>query len=505
MTKTAHTTDIIVLGAGNAALTAALAAVGEMDASRMLVIEKAPREFRGGNTRYSGGIFRSCHGGLDDLTALVAGNDVADDVSLEPYTVDDFVRDILRTTQGRADKALTHLVAERSNETLNWMAGLGINFEFNRAVGATRNAGEARTTLPHGAAIRAKHEGIGLSADLFRIAEASGIEIRYGTQALSLEVEGSGAVSGVKVRDSTGVHSLRCRALILACGGFQASPMLRTSHLGASWSAVKVRGTRYNTGDMISSAMDAGAYAYGDWAGCHATPIDADAPEYGDLDLTDKTNRLSYVYSIMVNILGERFVDEGEDFNLLTYAKMGRSILEEPAALAFQIFDSKSFDLLENRYSTGTPVEADTMADLAVGIAKRYPNIAFPECAFVATVGQYNNSVNEAPFDANSLDGNHTDGLRPNKSHWALRLDRPPFRAYAVTTGITFTFGGIKVNDKAEVIDQLGRSIPGLYATGEITGGFYYGNYPGAAGLTRGAVFGKLAGEYAAQYVGALS
>jgi tricarballylate dehydrogenase len=262
---------------------------------------------------------------------------------------------------------------------------------------------------------------------------------------------------------------------------------------------VKVRGTRFNTGEMLRAALAIGAQGYGEWAGCHATPIDAGAPLYGELRLTDKTNRLSYPFSVMVNLDGERFVDEGEDFNLYTYAKMGRQILRERGAVVFQIFDRKTTPLLETRYNTGTPVTAGTLPELVDRIDERYRSLGLHKTNMLKTLEDYNAAVQEGVFNPDTRDGKRTNGLRPEKTNWATRLDEPPFHAYAVSLGITFTFGGLRINPNAEVVDYLDRPIPGLFATGEITGGFFYLNYPAGAGLMRGAVFGRIAGANAAR------
>jgi tricarballylate dehydrogenase len=490
--------DVVVVGAGNAALTAALAARAE--GASVLVLEKATQKLRGGNTRFTGGIFRCTYNGVEDLIPLVRDNDNAETVDVDPYTREDFLRDLQRVTGGRADKSLSEVLVERSYRTVRWMADLGVPWEFNRAVGAVTLAGSDKVKLPPGGALRAKHEGVGLSANLFRIVEEAEIPVLYEAQALRLITAPDGQVTGIQVRGPQGVQVLSCRALVLASGGFQANPEMRVAYLGPNWGLVKVRGTRFNTGEMIRATLEVGAQSYGEWAGCHATPIDADAPAYGDLRLTDKTNRLSFLFSVMVNLDGERFVDEGEDFNLYTYAKMGREILQQRGATAFQVFDRKTIPLLETRYNTGTPVVADTLPELAGRIADRYSHLGFRPESFLKTLETYNAAVQEGVFDPNILDGKRTMGLGLDKTNWALCIDEPPFRAYAATVGVTFTFGGIRINTEAAVLDHLDRPMAGLFATGEMTGGFFYLNYPGGAGLMRGAVFGRLAGEHAAQF-----
>lgn len=495
---TPETFDVIVVGAGNAAFTAALAARAE--GARVVVLEKATQKLRGGNTRFTGGLFRCTYNGIDDLVALIRDNDDPSDVTVDPYTSEDFQHDINRVTSGQADPALTHTLITRSYDTVRWMADLGVAWEFNRAVGPVRVAGAHKIKLARGGALRAKGEGVLLSSTLFRLATEAGIPVWYETQAQQILTAEDGRVTGLALRDPSGLRTVACNALVLASGGFQANPEMRTAYLGPSWSMVKVRGSRFNTGEMTRAALSIGAQSYGEWAGCHATPIDADAPAYGDLRLTDKTNRLSYPFSVMVNLDGERFVDEGEDFNLYTYARMGRDILQQRSATIFQVFDQQTVSLLETRYNTGTPISADSLAELAAHIEERYAALDFRRDAFQATLEAYNTAVQDGSFDPDRKDGKRTRGLRPEKTNWATRLDQPPFYAYPVSLGITFTFGGLRINTDAAVVDHLDRPIPGLFATGEMTGGFFYRNYPGGSGLMRGAVFGRLAGTHAARW-----
>jgi tricarballylate dehydrogenase len=489
--------DVIVVGAGNAAFAAALAA--RREGARVLVLEKASQKLRGGNTRFSGGLFRCTYNNVDELMPIVRDHDDPASVAFDPYTSADYHRDLERVTGGRADAKLSALLVAQSHDTVRWMADLGIPWEFNRAVGAVTIPGSTRVKLPAGAALRVKGEGVILSSAWFRIAEEADVQIAYETLAQRIITGADGHVTGVEVRDPDGVHELTCRALVLASGGFQANPEMRTAYLGPQWSLVKVRGTKFNTGEMTRAALAAGAQSYGEWSGCHATPIDADAPTYGELRLTDRTNRLSYPFSVMVNLDGERFTDEGADFNLYTYARMGREILQQRSSVIFQVFDQQTVPLLETRYNTGTPVTANTFSELAERIAERYRSLGFRKDVFVRTLEAYNDAVQEGVFNPDVLDGKHTSGLRPEKTNWATRLEQPPFVAYAVSLGITFTFGGIRINTNAEVVDHLDRPILGLFATGEMTGGFFYLNYPAGAGLMRGAVFGRIAGLQAAR------
>ena len=491
--------DVIVIGAGNAAFAAALAA--RRRGCTVLVLEKAPKAERGGNTRFTGGIFRCIYPGLDELIPIVGKNDDPASVEVEPYPREAFLNDLARVTGGRNDPMLSAILVDRSLDTVKWMAELGIDFEFSKAVGAVTIPGSSKVKVAFGGAIRALHEGVGLSAGWFRIAEKAGVEIRYSMQVTQLLTDERGAANGVEVRGDDGLQRFEAGAIVMASGGFQASPDMRTAHLGPAWSLVKVRGTRFNTGEVTRAALDLGAQSFGQWSGCHATPIDADAPIYGELKLTDRTNRLSYPYSVMINLDGKRFLDEAIDFNLYTYAKYGGSILAERGSIAFQIFDKKTIPLLEKRYETGVPVEANTLEELIEGIAARYGVHGFNKKVALQTLHDFNAAASDAkPFDPDVLDGKSTHGLSPEKTNWAVKLDEAPFRAYAATGGITFTFGGLRIDEDARVLDRVDRPIPGLFATGEMTGGFFYLNYPGGSGLTRGAVFGRIAGEEAATF-----
>ena len=286
--------------------------------------------------------------------------------------------------------------------------------------------------------------------------------------------------------------------MVLGCGGFEANPEWRARYLGRPWDHAKVRGTRYNTGDGLRMAMAIEAAPHGQWTGCHSTPIDAEAPPYGDRKLTDKTNRLSYPYGVLVNTRGQRFFDEGEDFQFYTYAKLGGIILGQPGGVGYQIFDAKVTDLLEKRYRTGRPSSADSLKELV----DRLPR-----------------GPRRVPPDARRLPGRggrrrlrpHGEGRPRHARPRAAQVElgpaaRPrPFVAYPVTGGITFTFGGVRVNDRAQVMSTRWAPIPGLYACGEMVGGLFHTNYPGGTGLMSGAVFGRLAGSHAAGSDGPVS
>jgi tricarballylate dehydrogenase len=325
----------------------------------------------------------------------------------------------------------------------------------------------------------------------FKIAEARGVDIRYGSAAVRLLQDSRARVTGVVVQDADGFRELTARAVVLGCGGFEANPEWRARYLGRPWDHAKVRGTRYNTGDGLRMALEIGALPCGQWTGCHSTPIDAEAPPHGDRKLTDKTNRLSYPFGVLVDVNGRRFFDEGEDFWTYTYAKLGGIILNQARGIAYQIFDQKVVGLLEARYATGKPATADSLAALVA-------QLPVDRARVLDTLERYNAAVAPGAFDPTVRDGLATQGLALPKSNWAQALDTPPYSGFAVTCGVTFTFGGLHVDEHARVLDTAGAPIPGLYAAGELVGGLFHGNYPGGTGLTAGAVFGRRAGAHAA-------
>jgi tricarballylate dehydrogenase len=256
----------------------------------------------------------------------------------------------------------------------------------------------------------------------------------------------------------------------------------------------KVRGTRFNTGDGIKMAIDIGASPFGNWSGCHAVQWDFNAPEYGDLAVGDAFQKHSYPWSVLINADGKRFLDEGADFRNYTYAKYGRVVLEQPGNFAWQIFDQKVVHVLRDEYRIKqvTKVKADTLEELAGKLE------GVDAAAFLTEICAYNAAVRkDIPFNPNVKDGRHTEGLAINKSNWANTIEDGPFEAYQVGCGITFTFGGLRIDPDARVLDADGEPIKGLFAAGELVGGIFYFNYPGGSGLINGAVFGKIAGATA--------
>ncbi len=485
--------DVVVIGGGNAALCAALAA--REGRASVLVLEKAPEPERGGNSFFTAGGFRFAHQGLEDLRRDVIpdlSDEEARTISIPAYTEDQYYDDLMRVTEGRSDLDLAQHLVQRSKPTVMWMRTQGLRWilMFSRQ---SYKVGD-RHHFWGGLNVEAVGGGPGLVEALFERAAKVGIEVRYGVAGHKLIQDGSGRVTGVVTRGAAGASEVPCRAVVIASGGFEANPEWRTRYLGPNWDLARVRGTRHNVGEGIAMALEIGAQAYGHWSSCHAVAWDLNAPMFGDRRVGDMFQKHSYPLGLIVNVRGERFVDEGADFRNYTYAKYGREILRQPQEAAFQIFDQKTVPLLREEYRIReiTKAEAATVEELAKKLEVNPEGLA-------QTVRDFNAAVmDQVPFNPAVLDGRGTRGITPPKSNWAQRLDTPPYVGFGVTCGITFTFGGLRVDTRGQVLDTWDRPMPGLYAAGELVGGLFYHNYPGGTGLMSGAVFGKTAGDSAA-------
>ncbi|MDT0378179.1 FAD-dependent tricarballylate dehydrogenase TcuA [Streptomyces sp. DSM 42041] len=482
---------VIVVGAGNAALCAALSA--REQGAEVVVLERAPENLRGGNTAFTAGAMRVAYDGVDDLRRLMP--DLTEDeiavTDFGSYSTADFLDDLARVTEYRTDPELAGLLVEQSLPTLLWMADQGVRFMPIYGRQAFKVNGRFR--FWGGLTVEVSGGGPGLVDALAKAAAREGVRVEYGARALSLLRDDDG-VHGVRVRQHGTTREERADAVVLASGGFQADAAMRAQYLGPAWDLAKVRGTRFNTGDGIRMALDAGASPVGNWSGCHAVGWELNAPEFGDLAVGDSFQKHSYPWGIMVNAHGRRFVDEGADFRNYTYAKYGRRVLEQPGHFAWQIFDQQVSHLLRDEYRIKqvTKVTAPTLEALARKLDGVDPD------AFLAEIAAYNAAVDTGTaFDPNVKDGRATRGLAVDKTNWANRIEQGPFEAYAVTCGITFTFGGVRISTDAEVLDTDMDPIPGLYAAGELVGGIFYFNYPGGSGLTNGSVFGRIAGTQA--------
>ncbi|MEK7876216.1 MAG: FAD-dependent tricarballylate dehydrogenase TcuA [Pseudomonadota bacterium] len=487
--------DVIVIGAGNAAACAALAA--RESGVKVIMLEAAPLEDCGGNSRYTGGLMRFVFNNVDELAQVIP--DLTEEEKklhdFGTYTSDQYYDDMGRITQYRTDPDLCELLITRSFETLVWLRKKGVVFQasFGRQSHKIGN----QYKFWGGLAAETWGGGQGLVENEHKACERESIKIFYETPAVALITDDDGAVCGVKAKHHGKTVEIRSRAVVIACGGFESSAEMRARYFGPNWDLAKVRGTRYNTGLGIKMALDIGAMAYGHWSGCHAVGWDLNAPPFGDLAVGDGFQKHSYPWGVMVNARGERFVDEGADFRNYTYAKYGSVIHSQPGMFAWQIFDNKIIPSLRDEYRIKrvTKVRADTLEELV----KKLDGVDAEAC--LRELKAYNKAVRtDIPYNSAIKDGRRTEGLKINKTNWANTLDEPPFEAYGVTCGVTFSFGGLKITNDGAVEDTTGKPIPGLYAAGELVGGIFYHNYPGGTGLTSGAVFGKIAGHGAAAH-----
>lgn len=488
--------DVIVIGGGNAALCAALAA--HEGGARVLILEKAPKDHRGGNSAYTGGAFRVAYEGVDDIKLLVP--DLSDDEvrssDFGSYSQSQFYDEVIEMSGYRADADVLDVVVKQSMSTLRWMVKNGVRFV--PIYGRQSFKVDGKHKFWGGLTVEVSGGGMGLMEMLYAKAESTTIDIKYSAQAVNLYRKGNSWMVDVCQTNNSGEKNtlaVQAHSVILATGGFHANLQWRSQYLGKNWDLAKVRGSRFNTGDGIDMAIRAGAIAHGNWTGCHAVFYDLNAPNVGDINLLNQQKNY-YTLGIVVNTEGKRFVDEGEEFRNYNYSGMGAKVLAQPSAIAWQIFDAKTHGMLPDEYRVKhvTRLTANTLEELADqidGINKQ---------AFLKTVSAFNESINQSiPFNPAIKDGRCTVGLEVAKSNWANTIDQGPFVAYAVTCGITFTYGGVKVNTEAEILDEWDRPVGGLYAAGEMVGGLYYIKYPGGAGLTAGSVLGRIAGENASQ------
>lgn len=487
-----HSTHVVVLGAGNAALCAGLAA--RERGAEVTVLECSSKAERGGNTAFTAGAMRVAYSGVEDLVELMPDLTEAElqNTDFGSYPADQFLDDLARVTEFRTDPDLAGTLARESFPTLKWMREQGVRFVpiFGRQAFQV----DGKFTFWGGLTVETSGGGGGLVEALTRSLERKGGRIEYECRAISLIADDAG-IKGVRVRRHGVSETIEADAIVLATGGFQANVEWRARYLGTPWDLAKVRGSKYNTGDGLRMALEIGASPAGNWTGCHAVGWELNAPEFGDLAVGDHFQKHSYPFGVMVNADGRRFVDEGADFRNYTYAKYGRAILEQPRQFAWQVFDSKVLHLLRDEYHIRqvTKVHAVTLEELAAKLE------GVDAEDFLKNVREYNDAVEQATtFNPNVKDGRATSGLDINKTNWANTIDSPPFEAYAVTCGITFTFGGLRINTQGEVLNTDMQPIPGLFAAGEIVGGVFYFNYPGGSGLTNGAVFGRIAGYGAA-------
>lgn len=482
--------DVIIVGGGNAGFSAAHAAAER--GRRVVLLERGSRETAGGNSFYTAGATRIPHAGLNDLRDIVEPDERHAKTDVPPYSADEYRADLERVTNGRTDPDMAQVLVTEAASGVRWLHRLGLRYRLMYERQAYTRA-DGTYLFWGGLHLGNVGGGVGLIADHTRVACRLGVDVRYGVLVRHLITEG-GEVVGVVCTDAGGEHELRAESVVIAAGGFEANHEMRERYLGTGWENAKVRGTPHNDGTMLLAALEAGAARGGDWTTAHSVQWDAGTPQNeSNRELTNRLTRQGYPLGIIVNREGERFVDEGADFRNYTYAKYGREILAQPDSVAYQVFDATlrpSLPPEEYEMPGISEVTAGTILELGerIGVDAR---------RFVQTVDEFNAAIDRAhPFDPAVKDGRRAD-VEPPKSNWATPLETPPFYAYPVTCGITFTFGGLKGDLDGRVLRPGGEPLPGLFAAGEAFGGLFSQNYPGGSGLAAGIVFGRRAGSVA--------
>ena len=483
--------DVIVVGKGNAALCSAVSA--HENGAKVLILEAATEDESGGNSRFAGGVMRFAFNDAEDLRKVTEITDKEiEEADFGTFTQDEFFDSMYNLTSFRTDPDLCETLVTQSLDVMTWLRSKGVKLVLNYGRQSAMVNGKRK--FFGGLPIEANGGGAGLVQMMDAAAKKLGIPVSYETRAISLIYDGE-KVSGVRAQQKGKLVELKAKAVVLACGGFEANPEMRARYLGPGWELAKVRGSRFNQGDGLKMALDIGAAPYGNWSGCHATGWDRNAPEFGDIAIGDQYQKHSYIFGLLINAEGKRFVDEGADFHSFTYAKYGGAVLKQPGQFAYQVFDAKVSKLLRSEYRIKymTKMSANTLEELAEKMEGVDPK------GFLKTVNEYNAAVKDVPFEHTIKDGKGTTGIEPPKSNWAQKLDTAPFDAYATTCGITFTFGGLRIDrETGNVLNVHLNKIPGLYCAGEMVGGLFYFNYGSGTGLVSGSVFGRIAGRGAA-------
>ncbi|MBI2223851.1 MAG: FAD-dependent tricarballylate dehydrogenase TcuA [Betaproteobacteria bacterium] len=478
--------DVLVVGTGNAACSAALSALEKTP--RVGMLEKAPRRDRGGNSALTV-LMRFAFNGIDDLRPLIRNFSEAEMRplldGLPHRTEAELWDEIMRVTNNQSDQQMLQVHVTESLKTVHWLAGKGHDW--------------SPATIRDDNVVTMNGGGPGLQKRNFAILEQAGVSFHYETAATALIQDQQGRVTGVRALTPAGFATFTAKSVVLACGSFEANPEMRARYLGPGWDMIRLRGVPFNTGDGLRMALDIGAMPHGSWTTCHASPQDINLPVFtvpSAHSLRDSLTRYMYPWGIMVNTRGERFVDEASDTRGRTYAAMGRSILFQPGGIAFQILDAKirKMNLYTPNYEKATAAKASTLEKLA-------EELELDAAKLVTTIREFNAAVQPGKYnpDRHQLDGKCTAGINPPKSNYALEIDEPPFEAFPVRCGMTFAFGGLKIDPKtAQVQHVAGRPIGGLYAAGEMAGGLWVGNYASGSGMMAGATFGRIAGAHAA-------
>jgi tricarballylate dehydrogenase len=430
----------------------------------VLIVEGAPKFYRGGNTRHTRNLRCSHDGTAPTMTG--------------PYAQEEFLDDLYRVTGGQTDKALAELTIARSRELLPWMDEQGVRFQ--PPLGGTLSLGKTNAFFLGG--------GRGMLNALYRRAEALGVACVYDAPVTALTIEDGYFVSAT-VRHQGRDYRVGGKALVAAAGGFESNIDWLKQYWGEAADNFLIRGTAYNKGDVLRMLLDAGVAPVGDPTQCHAVAIDARAPKF---DGGIATRLDSVVFGIVVNRDAQRFYDEGEDTWPKRYAIWGRLVAQQPGQIAYSIVDARSIHMFMP--SIFPAMQADSIGELAV-------KLGLDPAALEATVGAFNAAVRPGTFDHTVLDDCRTEGLSPPKTHWARPIDKPPFYGYPLRPGITFTYLGVRVNDEARMFMTGGQLSGNMFAAGEIMAGNVLGKgYLAGIGMTIGAVFGRLAGQGAAAH-----
>ena len=483
--------DVIIVGTGNAGFAAAVSA--SENGAKVLMLEKASEDYMGGNSALTIHM-RFAYNSFSDLLPLVKDdkqtynklyNKKLQELSevVTEYTESDYLKDIMNVTSGKSDKILSKELVTNSLPTIKWMNKLGHLWSptFDNPTSAN--------------VVSFNGKGYGLMQRWKNIALNKGVNIKYNHQVIDLIKNNEDIISGVIAKTNNENKIYYANSVILACGSFESNAQMRAKYLGEQWRNIKLRGIPNNTGEGLEMAISHGAIPYDDWATCHASPQDINRPDYdlpGENKSGDYWSRYAYPFSIMVNINGNRFIDEGETWRGLTYAKTGKAILEQKNNMAFQLFDSKHVKAgVLKKYKNPTKYQAGTLIDIANKI-----KITDKE-NFINNINTFNKAVQSGNYNPHKLDGKKVKNIFPSRSNWALPLDNPPYLAYPVICGMTFCYGGLKTSINGELINKNGDIINGLYAVGEMLGGLWHNNYPSGGGMMAGAVFGKNAGKHA--------
>ena len=483
--------DVIIVGTGNAGFAAAVSA--SENGAKVLMLEKASEDYMGGNSALTIHM-RFAYNSFSDLLPLVKDdkqtynklyNKKLQELSevVTEYTESDYLKDIMNVTSGKSDKILSKELVTNSLPTIKWMNKLGHLWSptFDNPTSAN--------------VVSFNGKGYGLMQRWKNIALNKGVNIKYNHQVIDLIKNNEDIISGVVAKTNNENKIYYANSVILACGSFESNAQMRAKYLGEQWRNVKLRGIPNNTGEGLEMAISHGAIPYDDWSTCHASPQDINRPDYdlpGENKSGDYWSRYAYPFSIMVNINGNRFIDEGETWRGLTYAKTGKAILEQKNNMAFQLFDSKHVKAgVLKKYKNPTKYQAGTLIDLA-------NKIKITDTAnFINNINTFNKAVQSGNYNPHKLDGKKVKNIFPSRSNWALPLDNQPYLAYPVICGMTFCYGGLKTSINGELINKNGDIINGLYAVGEMLGGLWHNNYPSGGGMMAGAVFGKNAGKHA--------